>query len=254
MYLLISPAKSLDFKTTPQVENSTKPSFETKAAQIVKSVKKLSNSELMKLMSISKDLANLNYDRFQQWGSTPDTEKRAALFAFKGDVYQGLKAETLTKNELLYAQSHLGILSGLYGILRPLDLIEPYRLEMGTNLSIGKAKNLYDFWKASLKKQLLENMKAIESETIINLASQEYFKSIPVKELKKRIISPVFKDLKNGEYKIVSFYAKKARGQMTRYLLQNQSDDPSILTAFSEEGYTFNPPFSTENTPVFTRG
>ncbi len=254
MYLLISPAKSLDFKTTPQVENSTKPSFETKAAQIVKNVKKLSNNELMKLLSISKDLANLNYDRFQQWGSTPDTEKRAAIFAFKGDVYQGLNAETLTTNELLYAQSHLGILSGLYGILRPLDLIEPYRLEMGTELSIGKADNLYDFWKASLKKQLLENMKAIESETIINLASQEYFKSIPTKELNKRVISPAFKDLKNGEYKIISFYAKKARGLMTRYLIQNQSDDPSILTAFSEDGYTFNPPLSTENTPVFTRG
>jgi len=254
MYLLISPAKSLDFKTAPQVENPTKPSFETKAAQLIKTINKLSSSELMKLMSISKDLANLNYDRFQQWGSTPDTEKRAAIFAFKGDVYQGLKAETLTNNELLYAQSHLGILSGLYGILRPLDLIEPYRLEMGTALNIGKADNLYHFWKAPLKNQLLENMKAIESETIINLASQEYFKSIPVKELKKRIISPAFKDFMNGEYKIISFYAKKARGLMTRYLLQNQSDDPSILTAFSEDGYHYNPPLSTENAPVFTRG
>lgn len=253
MYLLISPAKSLDFKTAPFVENATKPSFETKAAQIVKSIKKLSTTELRQLMSISDDLARLNYDRYQQWGHNPDEHKRPAIFAFKGDVYQGLKADTLTNDELSFAQSHLAILSGLYGLLRPLDLIEPYRLEMGTSINIGKSANLYDFWKASIKKQLLENMKAIDSEILVNLASQEYFKSIPVKELNKRVISPSFKDLKNGEYKIISFYAKKARGLMTRYLVQNQSDDPSIIQAFSEDGYLFNPGLSTENEPVFTR-
>lgn len=253
MYLLISPAKSLDFEKAALIENTSKPSFETKAAQIIKKIKKLNTNELKQLMSISDDLARLNYDRYQQWGHNSDEHKRAAIFAFKGDVYQGLKAETLNGDELNYAQAHLGILSGLYGILRPLDLIEPYRLEMGTSISVGKADNLYDFWKDSIKKQLLENMKAIDSETIINLASQEYFKSVPVKELNKRVISPAFKDLKNGEYKIISFYAKKARGLMSRYLLQNQTDDPSIIQTFSEEGYIFNPALSTDYEPVFTR-
>lgn len=253
MYLLISPAKSLDFEKATIVENPTKPAFENKAKQIAKSFKKLSTTELKKLMSISDDLARLNYDRYQQWGHNPDEHKRAAIFAFKGDVYQGLKADTLNNDELAFAQSHLGILSGLYGILSPLDLIEPYRLEMGTSLNIGKSANLYEFWKASIKKQLLENMKAIDSEVIVNLASQEYFKSVAVKELNKRVISPIFKDLKNGEYKIISFYAKKARGLMTRFLVQNQSDDPSIIKAFSEDGYLFNPGLSTDNEPVFTR-
>jgi len=254
MYLLVSPAKSLDFSTSKLIKNSTRPAFENNAAQIVNNLKKLNINELMKLMVISSNLARLNYDRYQQWGSNPDTEKRAAIFAFKGDVYQGLKAETLTDDQLDFAQSHLGILSGLYGILRPLDLIEPYRLDMGTSVAIGKSPNLYDFWKTSIKKQLLANMDAIASDSIINLASQEYFKSVSVKELKKRIVSPVFRDYKNGEYKIISFYAKKARGLMARYLIQNQSTDPSIIPGFSEEGYLFNPGLSTEDTPVFTRG
>lgn len=253
MYLLISPAKSLNFEKAPLAENHTKPVFENKAAQLVRNIKKLRIKELKELMSISDDLARLNYERYQQWGHHPDETRRAAIFAFQGDVYQGLKAESLSKEELRYAQSHLGILSGLYGLLRPLDLIEPYRLEMGTSIRQGKSANLYDFWKTSIKKQIIENMKAIDSETIINLASQEYFKSVPVKEIKKRIISPVFKDQKNGEYKIISFYAKKARGLMTRFLLQNQSNDPSIIQTFSEDGYLFNPGLSKENEPVFTR-
>lgn len=253
MYLLISPAKSLNFEKAPLVENHTKPVFENKASQLVRNIKKLRVDELKELMSISDDLARLNYERYQQWGHHSDETRRAAIFAFQGDVYQGLKAESLSQEELRYAQSHLGILSGLYGLLRPLDLIEPYRLEMGTSIRQGKSANLYEFWKTSIKKQLIENMKAIDSETIINLASQEYFKSVPVKEIKKRIISPVFKDQKNGEYKIISFYAKKTRGLMTRFLLQNQSNDPTILQAFSEDGYLFNPGLSEENEPVFTR-
>ncbi len=165
-------------------------------------------------MSISDDLARLNYERYQQWGHHSDETRRAAIFAFQGDVYQGLKAESLSQEELRYAQSHLGILSGLYGLLRPLDLIEPYRLEMGTSIRQGKSANLYEFWKTSIKKkQLIENMKAIDSETIINLASQEYFKSVPVKEIKKNaLFRRYLKTKKNGEYKIISFYAKKKLG------------------------------------------
>ncbi|MDA3943352.1 MAG: peroxide stress protein YaaA [Bacteroidetes bacterium] len=254
MYILISPAKTLDFTQKFSSENASLPVFEKKASQIVKTIKKLKASDLMQLMSISNQLAQVNFDRFQQWGNSPNSAKKEAIFAFRGDVYQGLEAGTLDKEALEYAQAHLRILSGLYGLLRPLDLIEPYRLEMGTSISIGKSDNLYEFWKTAIKNQVKEDMKAIASDTILNLASNEYFKSVAAKDLNKLIISPVFKDYKNGDYKIISFYAKKARGLMTRYLLQNQSEDPSIIVGFRDDGYVYNPSLSSETSPVFTRG
>jgi hypothetical protein len=210
--------------------------------------------QLSALMGISADLGDLNFKRYQEW-QTPFTSDNAkqAILAFNGDVYQGLDAATLSEDRLLLAQSKLRILSGLYGVLKPLDLIQPYRLEMGTKLKYYKSKDLYAFWNSLITKKMNEAVSESGSGILINLASNEYFKSIDRKKLKAEIVTPDFKDLKNGSYKMISFFAKRARGLMSRFILENNITEPSDLLAFNSEGYAFNPRLSKPGNPVFTR-
>ncbi len=255
MIIVISPAKTLDFKTKPGIEEYTLPQFTDKSGIIAGELKKYSPAKLEKLMKISSKLANLNYERYRDWRLpfTPDNSK-LALFAFKGEVYTGLDSATMTAEEIYFAQTHLRILSGLYGILRPLDLIQPYRLEMGTPLKIGQYKDLYDFWGDSLTKNLEKELKKGEDKTLVNLASNEYFKAIDSLKQKVRIITPVFKDYKNGTYKFLSVYGKKARGLMTRFIISNEITDPENLKLFDWEGYFYNEKMSVGDEWVFTRG
>ncbi len=254
MQLVISPAKSLDFETSFSYNGNSEYRFINESKTLIKKLNSLSVNDLEKLMSISSKLAELNYLRFKKW-EYPFEKKvsRQAIFAFKGDVYTGLDAYSLSDLEIGYTQNALRILSGLYGLLRPLDMILPYRLEMGTKLSLRGKKDLYEFWDNKitnlLKKDIVEN----NHKFLINLASNEYFKSIKSKQLGIPVITPVFKDLKNGEYKMISFYAKKARGLMTRFIVQNQIVNPEDLKAFDLEGYYYNSQLSKDNQPVFTR-
>ena len=252
--MVLSPAKRMEFSTAPESDSFTLPEYLKEAEIIVEKLKKLNPSKISRLMGISSDLGKLNYDRFMSW-NLPFTRENArrALVSFNGDVYQGLVAETLSENQLEWAQRHLRILSGLYGILKPLDLIQPYRLEMGTTIQIGRKKDLYQYWKNQITASLSFAMKDSGSEFLINLASNEYFKSIDIKKLKARIITPQFKDLKDGEYKMISFFAKKARGKMTRFIIDHKITNPEEIKAFDEDGYYYNSTLSEENQPVFTR-
>lgn len=254
MYLLISPAKTLDFNTFETAIPSSLPVFQAEADKIAAIMKKKQPNDLSKMMKISDELARLNFERYQQWSNLTDNQLKEAAFAFKGDVYQGLEIEKLSKDELQFAQKHLRILSGLYGLLRPLDKIAPYRLEMGTDLPVGKASNLYEHWKSKITRQISEEMKSLNTNTLVNLASNEYFKSLDLKKLEVDLISPVFKDFKNGEYKIISFFAKKARGSMARYLIKENATDKEVILGFQEDGYHYNESLSTKYKPVFTRG
>ena len=204
-------------------------------------------------MSLSDKLGTLNYERFQEW-KTPFTKSNSkqAILAFKGDVYQGLDAESLSETELIWAQKHVRILSGLYGILKPMDLMQPYRLEMGTKFATKRGQNLYDFWNSIITEELNKNFSS-DNTNLLNLASNEYFKSINVSELKANVISPVFMDKKNGKYKIISFFAKKARGLMTRYVIKNRIEDITDIQNFEEGGYFFSEAMSKDNKPVFCR-
>ncbi|MBN1820830.1 MAG: peroxide stress protein YaaA [Prolixibacteraceae bacterium] len=254
MILIISPAKKLDFKTPPVTEKYSMPEFLPESEIIMNKLKKLKPVWISKLMGISASLGQVNFERFQNW-HLPFTNENAkqAVLAFNGDVYQGLNAETLKEGQFEFIQKHLRILSGLYGVLRPLDLMQPYRLEMGTQFPVGRKKDLYQFWKAKITMKINDEISATGSEYLINLASNEYYKSIDVKKIKAKIITPQFKDLSNGEYKMISFFAKKARGLMVRFIVENKITNPDELTAFHTEGYIFNPRLSEENTPVFTR-
>jgi len=254
MYILISPAKTLDFSNYEKSALTTNPVFQKEADKIAGILKKLKAKDLANLMNISDDLAHLNYERYQQWDNLNSNQLKEAVFAFKGDVYQGLEALTFTEKQIVYAQNHLRILSGIYGILKPLDKIAPYRLEMGTTIKIGKNENLYEFWKSKIIGQISKEMKLLNTNSIINLASNEYFKSVNLKGKEFNVISPVFKDYKNGEYKIISFFAKKARGLMARYLINNSAMNEDILLGFQEDGYHYNPELSAPSKPVFTRG
>ncbi len=254
MLIVISPAKKLDFDASSGIEKYTQPELLGYSEKLVSKLKKMSPKQVSKLMNISDDLGELNFQRFQSWQIpfTPENAKQAIL-AFNGDVYQGLDAGSLSETVLERSQQKLRILSGLYGVLKPLDLIQPYRLEMGTKLKYNKANNLYDFWNPILTKKINEAVLESGSEIVINLASNEYFKSIDKKKLKAEIVTPDFKDLKNGSYKMISFYAKRARGLMTRFILENDISEISNLQAFESEGYHFNPRLSTDGNPVFTR-
>jgi len=205
-------------------------------------------------MGISADLGELNFKRFQEWQLpfTPENSKQAIL-AFNGDVYQGLNATTLSKENFETAQSKLRILSGLYGVLKPFDLIQPYRLEMGTKLKYFKSKDLYSFWNPLITKKINEAVSHSGNKVLVNLASNEYFKSIDKKKLKAEIVTPDFKELKNGKYAMISFFAKRARGLMTRFIIENNISDPADLLAFDVEGYSFNSRLSKQDNPVFTR-
>ncbi|MDH5552301.1 MAG: peroxide stress protein YaaA [Nitrosomonas sp.] len=240
MLIVVSPAKTLDFETPPVIDKFTLPALLDDSAALIGQLRKLSPDEIGKLMSISPKLATLNSNRYFDW-TRPFTAANAkqAAFAFKGDVYTGLDAETLNAAELDFAQNHLRILSGLYGVLRPLDLMQAYRLEMGTQFQNDRGKNLYAFWGDTITESINQELKEQMSEVLINLASTEYFKSINTKKLNAKIITPVFKDQKNGVYKIISFYAKKARGLMSRYIIQNKLTDPEAIKDFNLEGYRF---------------
>ena len=253
MLIVISPAKTLDFDTPPTTERHTQPSFLTQSATLINTLKTLDVVDVAQLMSISDKLAALNVARYQSWQPpfALDNAKQAVL-AFKGDVYTGLDAETLSADGLDYAQTHLRILSGLYGVLKPLDLIQPYRLEMGTKLSNQAGKDLYAFWDDVLRKSLTQEA-AMQDGVLINLASNEYFKAVQAKQLDARVITPVFKDWKNGQYKMISFFAKKARGLMTRYCIDHKLSTPDALKAFDYEGYAYSEADSTQDEWVFLR-
>ncbi len=255
MLIVISPAKTMNMEAEVPSSFFTMPQHLEKSLKLVEVLKKKNSKKLEDLMGISTQLAQLNYERFQQWHipHTPE-EARQAIFAFRGDVYTGLDIDTFATDQLDYTQDHLRILSGLYGVLKPMDLIQAYRLEMGTKLSIRGKKNLYEFWSDLITKSINTDLNNINSDILINLASNEYFKSIDKKKLNAQIITPVFKDFKNGRYKMISFFAKKARGMMSRFILQNKLTKVEDLKHFEEDGYFFNDKLSTETSPTFTRG
>lgn len=253
MLVLLSPAKSLDFETKPVTEKYTQPSFLKEARKINRELKKRSPKELSDLMGISSKLGELNFERNQKWKTPfrPDNAKQAVL-AFTGDVYQGLKAADFSEQELERAQEKIRILSGLYGLLKPLDLIQAYRLEMGTKFSVNGSGDLYSFWQDKVTRAINRELKTLGGP-LINLASNEYFKAVASKKIKAEIISPAFKDLKNGQYQIISFFAKKARGLMSRFIIQNNITDPEDLKAFDLEGYYYNNELSNGKNWIFTR-
>lgn len=252
MKIIISPAKSLDFESKVPTDIYTQPRFLKQSEKLSKKLKTISKKKLSELMKISDDLAALNYDRNQSW-ETPFTKENAkqAIYSFTGAVFQGIDVNSLSDDKVPVLQERLRILSGLYGLLKPLDLIQPYRLEMGTKLTVGKTENLYKFWGDELANSLNEELK--DDELLINLASTEYFKALPKKALKVPMITPVFKDLKNGEYKIVMTYAKKARGLMVRYIIENDVTTIEGLKGFNVDKYRFSESLSSETELVFTR-
>lgn len=252
MKIVISPAKSLNFEKNVPTTVYSEASFLKEATTIQKVVKKQSPKKLMALMAISEKLAELNWERNQNWALpfTPDNA-RQAVFAFDGDVYTGLDAYTLSEDKFPILQDKVRILSGLYGLLKPLDLIQAYRLEMGTSLAIGSKKNLYEFWKKTITKTLNEELKP--NELFLNLASNEYFSAIDSKTLKATIITPEFKDYKDGKLKMISFFAKKARGLMVRYIIDNKVETLEELKGFNSEGYQFDSNLSSDTKLVFTR-
>ena len=254
MIIVLSPAKTLDYQFEPKGNNSV-PSFLGKSSELVNQLKQKEPKDIASLMGLSDKLATLNYDRYQSWTASKkvSNDSKPAMLVFKGDVYQGLQAEDLTKKELDFAQKHIRILSGLYGILRPLDLMKPYRLEMGTKLETSEGKNLYEFWGNKIQKNVLGELKILKSDLLINLASKEYFTVLGKIPEDVNVVSPVFKDYKNGKYKIISFYAKKARGLMSRWIIQNNITDFEDLKNFNVDGYKYSKAESTVTTPVFLR-
>ncbi len=254
MLTVISPAKTLDYESALPTDSFTRPDHLKQSQLLINRLQDLSVLDLIELQHVSNNIAEVNFERNRTW-KTPFTPKnsRQAVFAFKGDVYTGLDAYSLNQKELDFAQQHLRILSGLYGVLRPLDLMQPYRLEMGTKLNTTEGKNLYEFWDLKITDTLNKQLKSLGSDTLINLASNEYFKAVKASKLKARLITPAFKDYKNGEYKMIGFYAKKARGLMTRYIIQNNISDAEQLKQFDIEGYQFNSPASEGDNWVFTR-
>jgi cytoplasmic iron level regulating protein YaaA (DUF328/UPF0246 family) len=252
MKVVISPAKSLDFQTELPTPLQTEACFLSEAERLNKLLKKKSARSLKKLMSISENLARLNYERNQEWNLPFTSENaRQAVYAFSGDVYRGMDIYTLPKEKIEYMQNTLRILSGLYGILKPLDLIQPYRLEMGTSIKVGVRKNLYEFWKKKVTDKLNEELDP--DEVFVNLASNEYFKAIDTKALKVPVVTCSFKDFKNGEYKSIMTFAKLARGYMTRYIIDNKCKTVDDLKGFNYEGYGFSEPMSSDQELVFIR-
>ncbi len=253
MIIVISPAKNLDFDSKYDFE-VTKPRLLKSTHELISKLKNKSIQDIEQLMSISTSLATLNAQRFHNFSTNPTLEQtQPAIFAFNGDVYQGLQAPSFDAQKMEFAQKHLRILSGLYGILRPLDMIQPYRLEMGTQLAFDDYKTLYDFWDTKIMNLLLEDLESQNDNTIINLASFEYFKSVNKKEFTANIIDIEFKDFKNDQYKIISFYAKKARGLMSKYIIDNSLSDPDDLKGFDYEGYYYDPVASSAQKIAFKR-
>ncbi|MBF0752424.1 MULTISPECIES: peroxide stress protein YaaA [unclassified Pasteurella] len=254
MLALISPAKTLDFESAVRNLPVFQPHLTDYSAQLIEICRQFSPQEIASLMSISDKLAGLNAARFAEWTvEHSEQNSRAAIFAFKGDVYTGLDAETLSDEEIMFAQSHLRMLSGLYGLLQPLDLMQPYRLEMGTKLANTKGKDLYAFWGNIITQSIQQALDAQGDSVLVNLSSDEYYKSVKENQLHAQIIKPVFLDNKNGKYKVVSFYAKKARGLMCRYMIQQRITEVEQLKDFNLGGYWFDETTSTEKEWVFKR-
>ena len=254
MITVVSPAKKLSDNCKAKTNSFKKPEFLNESQKLINQLKSLSPVELEGLMGISEKLALLNWERIQNWNpnfSANSTQE--AVFSFKGDTYVGLDAESLDKNEIKFAQGHLRILSGLYGLLKPLDLMMPYRLEMGTRFQNARGKDLYKFWGEKLSISLTNELKNHDQKIIINCASVEYFKSIKNSQLDAKIITPIFKEIKLGKPKIISFFAKKARGMMARFIIQNKINDENQLKHFNFDGYQYNQELSSPSEPVFTR-
>lgn len=254
MLIVVSPAKTLDYESPLATEKFTQPDLVSYSKELIEVCRKLTPADVSSLMKVSDKIADLNVGRFQEWSETFTTDNaRQAILAFKGDVYTGLEAETLSDADFDYAQDHLRMLSGLYGLLKPLDLMQPYRLEMGTKLANDKGTNLYQFWGNVITDKLNEAIAAQGDNVLINLASNEYFKAVKPKNLDAQVITPIFKDCKNGQYKVISFYAKKARGMMARYIIENRIESVADLTKFDVAGYYFVEEESTPTDLVFKR-
>ena len=252
--MLLSPAKTLDYETPATTDSFSIPDYLEKSSELVEVLKQKSFLDLMELMQVSQKIAELNVERFNQWKLPFSTENaKQAVLAFKGDVYTGLDAPALSENRLAYTQSHLLILSGLYGLLRPLDLMQPYRLEMGLKLTTKNGENLYQFWGEKITDALNVLLAKQDEPVLINLASNEYFKSVQKKNLDGRLITPEFKDWKNGKYKMISFFAKKARGLMVRYAIDHNIQKAEVLQNFDYDGYHFNLELSRADKWVFSR-
>jgi cytoplasmic iron level regulating protein YaaA (DUF328/UPF0246 family) len=254
MLIILSPAKSLDYQTPVKLKKHTLPQFVPESAKLIADLKILSPQQLAKLMGLSDQLAALNVGRYREWSSKFTAENsKQAIFAFAGDVYDGLDASTLNAKDLDFAQDHVRILSGLYGVLKPFDLMQPYRLEMGTAFKNVRGKNLYEFWGERITKELKKSLASQKNPFLLNLASEEYFKVLQAADFDCPIISPVFKDAKAGQYKIISFYAKRARGLMTRFVVENRLTDAADLKQFNLAGYRYNAAASKPLQPVFYR-
>jgi hypothetical protein len=254
MLTIISPAKTLDFETPAVTDIHTQADFLDHSAELIDQLKLQSPEDISSLMKLSSKLSELNVQRFHDWCLPFDAgNAKAAVLAFKGDVYTGLDAESFSQNDFAYSQQHLAILSGLYGLLRPLDLIQAYRLEMGTKFSNSRGANLYTFWGSIISDEINKRLAASDSQILVNLASNEYFKAVKHKQLNAELITPVFKDEKNGQYKIISFYAKKARGLMAAYIIKNKVKTIAELCQFDVAGYRFVAAESDAQTLTFKR-
>ncbi|MFT5320203.1 MAG: cytoplasmic iron level regulating protein YaaA (DUF328/UPF0246 family) [Pseudohongiellaceae bacterium] len=254
MLIVISPAKTLDLESKYKKVSNTKPEFLTDSRKLVKIMREHTSDDLKQLMHISEAISILNVERFKNW-KTPFSEANArpSIFTFKGDVYTGLEVENFSAADLKYSQEHLRILSGLYGLLKPLDLMQAYRLEMGTSLENERGKNLYAFWGDKITRAVNRDLQAQHDEVLINLASNEYFSVLDTKLLKADVITPIFKDYSNGKYKVISFFAKKARGKMAAWIIQNRIKDLDSLKGFKQEGYKYSKDESSAQKPVFLR-
>jgi len=254
MLYLLSPAKKLDYDSPLHIERHTQPLFVDRAAELIKVLKRKSAQEIAELMSLSPALAELNAGRYAAWSKTFDqSNSRQAVLAFNGDVYEGLDASSLSAKQLEWAQEHVAILSGLYGVLRPLDLMQPYRLEMGTRLQTPRGKNLYEFWGSDIAAYLNQRLEGERNPVVVNIASEEYFKSVDRKTLQARVVQCVFQDWKSGTWKVINFYAKRARGLMARYAIQHKVKTPAGLQGFDSEGYAYDASASTQDKLVFRR-
>jgi len=254
MLIVISPAKTLDYETPVKNKVFTRPDYLDDSGELVCRLRQLSSLDISELMKVSVKIADLNFERYETWSREFDEENaRQSILAFRGDVYTGLDARSFNGKDFSFAQKHLRILSGLYGLLRPLDLMQPYRLEMSTKLTTDRGRNLYEFWGSVITQGLNAQLKKIKSDYLINLASNEYFKAIKPKELNAQIITPVFKDYKDGKYRVVGIYAKKARGILSRYIIKHRLSDPEDIKMFNEEGYTFDKSLSQGNLWAFSR-
>ena len=254
MLIVLSPAKTLDYSVDPK-SNHTAPQFLSQSSKLIKTLKEKEPKDIASLMGLSDKLATLNFDRYQSWkaAKSVSSDAKPSMLVFKGDVYQGLNAEDFSNKDLKFAQKHLRILSGLYGILRPMDIMKPYRLEMGTKLETSKGKNLYEFWGELVQNNVIDDLSSQKSDLLINLASKEYFSVLGKMPEFINVVSPVFKDYKSGKYKIISFYAKKARGLMARWIIKNKITDFEELINFDIDGYKYSKAESTTSEPVFLR-